>query len=225
MSITKDVIMIKAVLFDLDGTLADTLEDLAGSGNYTLESLGYPVHKVSAYKYFVGNGIPKLIERILPEAERNESAVNKALNIFMEHYRLHYVDKTKPYEGTVSLINKLSDLGIKTAVVTNKAHEMAERVTEKLFGDSFCAVVGKQESYPAKPDPELTLKTISDLGVKPSECLFVGDSGVDMLTAVNSGCIAVGVLWGFRDEDELRSNGAQYTVSHPDEIISIIGEL
>lgn len=215
--------MIKAVLFDLDGTLVNSLFDLASSTNFALGEMGFPPHKAESYKYFVGNGMQKLIERALPENNRDSYTVQKVLDIFMSHYRKHYVDKTVPYDGILQLLNKLSNF--KTAVISNKVQEMAVAVTEKLLGDKFQIVCGKQEKYPAKPDPALTLKIISDLNVEACECVFVGDSGMDMAVAKNAGCVAVGVLWGFREKSELLENGADYTVTEPMKIFDLIEEI
>ena len=141
------------------------------------------------------------------------------LDCFMNHYREHYVDKTCVYNGIKELILQLKEKGYKLAVISNKAQEMAEIVTKKLLGDEFDIVCGKQEGYPAKPDPTLTLKVISELGVSPSECAFVGDSGMDMAVAKNAKCLPIGVLWGFREMKELLDSGAVYTVSAPNKII------
>ena len=218
--------MIKAVLFDLDGTLVNSLEDLADSTNYALEKFGFPTHETEKFKYFVGDGMPKLIERALPEDKRENSMINEVLTCFMNYYREHYIDKTCVYNGINELIVGLKQKNLKLAVVSNKAQEMAVTVTEKLLGKGvFEIVCGKQEGYPAKPDPTLTLKVISDLGVEPSECIFVGDSGMDMAVAKNSKCLPVGVLWGFREFKELNGNGAEFLVSKPSEILQIIGDM
>ncbi len=214
--------MIKAVLFDLDGTLVNSLYDLAASTNYALSQMGYSTHETEKFKIFVGDGMQKLIERALPEDKRDSETVKTTLDIFMTHYREHYVDKTIAYDGILPLIDGLKDY--KLAVVSNKVQEMATVVTQKLLGDKFEIVCGKRENYPAKPDPTLTLEIISELGVEPKECLFIGDSGMDMAVAKNSGCIAVGVLWGFRGKVELLQNGADYIVNTPPEILDIIKE-
>ncbi len=215
--------MIKAVLFDLDGTLVNSLEDLAGSSNYALEKMGFPIHETEKYKYFVGNGMPNLIERVLPEDKRVESIHKETLSIFMNHYKEHYVDKTVVYDGINSLIKTLKEKGYKLAVVSNKIQEMTETVVNKLFpGGDFDIVCGKQEGYPVKPAPGLALKVISDLGVESCECVFIGDSGMDAALAVNLGCIGIGVLWGFREKTELLENGANYIAEEPSDILSIL---
>lgn len=218
--------MIKAVLFDLDGTLVNSLEDLATSTNFALERFGFPTHETEKFKYFVGDGMPKLIERVLPEDKRDCETHSLVLECFMNHYREHYIDKTSVYIGITELLNCLKQRNIKLAVVSNKAQEMAVTVTEKLFGNGlFDIVCGKQEGYPPKPDPTLTLKVISELSVKPEECVFVGDSGMDMAVAKNAKCVPVGVLWGFREMAELLNFGADFVVSNPNEILQIIGEI
>ncbi len=217
--------MIKAVLFDLDGTLVNSLEDLANSTNYALEKFGFPTHETEKFKYFVGDGMPKLIERVLPEDKRDTKTHSLVLECFMNHYREHYVDKTAAYNGINELINSLKEKGLKIAVISNKAQEMAVTVANKLFGDVFDIVCGKQEGYPAKPDPALTLKVINDLGVTPNECVFIGDSGMDMAVAKNAKCHSIGVLWGFRTMEELGDYGADYIVHMPFEILQIIGEI
>ncbi len=217
--------MIKAVLFDLDGTLVNSLEDLAASTNYALKTLGFPTHKTEKFKMFVGNGMPKLIERALPEDSRDEATKEKALKIFMDHYRVHYKDKSYVYDGMAEVVGSLKKAGFKTAVISNKAQEMTDEVVSKLLGDKFDAVCGKREGYPTKPDPTLTLEVMSNLGVNPSECVFIGDSGMDCKTAVNSGCIGIGVLWGFREKQELLENGASYIAEKPERLIDIINEI
>jgi len=214
--------MIKAILFDLDGTLVNSLEDLANSANFALTKFGFPTHETEKYKYFVGDGMPKLIERVLPEGNRDEATHKAVLDCFMAHYREHYVDKTAVYDGVGELLKNLGEMGLNCAVISNKAQEMAVTVVEKLLPKKFCFVLGKQAGFPAKPHPALTLKLIDDLGVTPQECLLIGDSGMDMAAAVNAGCIGVGVLWGFRTEAELRENGARYIAKAPNEIINIV---
>lgn len=215
--------MIKAVLFDLDGTLVNSLYDLATSTNYALEQMGFKTHTNDEYKYFVGNGMKKLIERALPSEKNDEETFNKCFDIFYSHYKEHFYDKTCYYEGIEELLLKLNEKGIHLCVVSNKQHEMAVTVVRKILPKvKFHTVSGKQDDYPAKPDNQLTLKIIKGMGVKPEECLFVGDSNVDMQTALNSGCKSVGVLWGFRTKDELVSSGAMYTVSRASEIYDLI---
>ncbi len=217
--------MIKAVLFDLDGTLVNSLADLAGSTNYALRKFGFPTHEIESFKYFVGDGMPKLIERALPKEKRQETHIKQVLAVFMEHYKKHYCDKTKAYDGILEAVDAIISMGLKTAVVSNKVQDMAETVTNKILGDRFSVVCGKREGYPAKPDPTLTLEVIKQLGVKPQECLFIGDSGMDMAVSKNANCVSLGVLWGFRSEEELLENAADFIINEPSGIIKIIKEL
>lgn len=217
--------MIKAVLFDLDGTLVNSLADLADSTNFALKKSGFSPHETEEYKYLVGDGIPKLIERALPEGERTEENKNKCLELFMARYREHYFDKTDAYEGIKELLCELKKHGLKIAIISNKAQEMAQKVTDKVFGNIFDTVAGKREGYKTKPNPALTLEVIKELGVTPETCVLVGDSGMDMAAAVNAKTAGIGVLWGFRTKEELLRNGAKYIASTPAQILNIIKEI
>ena len=217
--------MIKAVLFDLDGTLADSLIDLADGVNRAIASKGFPTHEVEAFKYFVGDGIPKMIERALPEDNRDAATINEIKDIFLPYYAIHYADNTYAYEGMPELVNTLKSQGFIVAVVTNKEQHMANEVVKSLYGDVFDLIFGKRDGIPAKPDPTAALMAMEKLGVTPEECVFIGDSGMDVATAVNSGAVPVGEIWGFRKEDELLANGAKYIISKPDELLDIIKEL
>ena len=217
--------MIKAILFDLDGTLVNSLADLADSTNFALQKLNFPTHETEEYKYLVGDGIPKLIERALPENERTEENRSKCLELFMSHYREHYFDKTNAYDGIKELLSALKADGFKIAVISNKAQEMAQKVVDKVFGDIFDAVAGKREGYKTKPDPALTLEVIKELGVTPESSVLVGDSGMDMAAAVNAKTTRIGELWGFRTETELRQNGADYIADTTAQILNIIKEI
>ncbi len=215
--------MIKAVIFDLDGTLANTLLDLSESANRALVKYGFKPHPADAYKLFVGNGIKKMLERAsgCKADEETFSAVEKT---FFEHYNVHYCDKTAVYDGVPELIAEIKKMGLKMAVVTNKEDSVAKEVVLKLYGDIFDVVCGNREGLPAKPDPTATLLVMKQLGVSPEECIFLGDSGVDVQTGVRSGAVAVGETWGFRDEKELRENGARYIINKPSELVDIVGD-
>jgi len=166
--------------------------------------------------------MPKLIERALPQNARNEETIKKVLSQFLEYYAVHYVDKTCVYDGVYELVDALKKKGISLAVVTNKKQEMAQMVVHKLFGDVFDFVLGKCEGIPAKPDPASALIVMEKLGVVPQECVFIGDSGMDVATAVNCGAVPVGVLWGFRAQDELKRNGAKFIIDAPAKLLDII---
>ena len=217
--------MIKAVLFDLDGTLADSLIDLADGVNHAIASKGFPTHEVEAFKYFVGDGSTKMIERALPESNRDAATINEIKDIFLPYYAIHYADNTYAYKGMPELVNTLKSQGFIVAVVTNKEQHMANEVVKSLYGDVFDLIFGKRDGIPAKPDPTAALMAMEELGVTPEECVFIGDSGMDVATAVNSGAVPVGELWGFRKEDELLANGAKYIINKPHELLDIIKEL
>lgn len=212
----------KAVLFDLDGTLINTIDDLANSVNFMLKSYNYPIHDVEPYKMMVGNGMRKLVERALPTDQRQEKQVTHALNVFLEHYNLHSMDNTVAYEGIVQTVEIINAAGFKTAVVTNKEEAAAKKITSKLFNNCFDVIIGQRDNLPTKPNPAGVHLAMKLLNVKPDECLFVGDSGVDIQTAVNSGAFPVGVLWGFRDENELKQNGTKVVINKPSQLLDLL---
>lgn len=216
--------MIKAVIFDLDGTLVNSLEDLATAGNHALNFFGFPTHETEKYKYFVGNGMSNLIYRILPEKSRDEETHKMVLDEFLKYYKLHSNDKTYVYSGIKELICVLKSKNIKVAVVTNKAHGPAAEVIAATLPNTFDLVFGQRPEIPTKPDPTLTLMAMEELGVAPNECVFIGDSGMDVKTGVNSGALPVGVLWGFRKADELLENGAKHLINEPSQLLGIIDE-
>ena len=216
---------IRAVLFDLDGTLSNTLDDLAASVNHALAAHGYPVHEVYAYRYFVGNGAYMMIRRALPEDARDDANVKRLQATFLEHYAAHSQDKTGPYDGVIDLVKRLRQEGYATAVVTNKPDSAAQEIVASMFPGLFDVVVGQRDGVPTKPDPAMPHLVMKELGVTPDECVFIGDSNVDILTGANSGAHAVGVLWGFRDREELLEAGAQDLIAKPDELMAILDRL
>ena len=216
--------MVKLVIFDLDGTLLNSLEDLAASTNYALRRHGYPEHELPAYRYFVGNGIDKLLERALPETVRTPENVKKIKEDFVAYYAVHKADFTAPYAGIPELLKELKGQGILLAVASNKYHSATIALVPEYFGEGlFDFVFGQRDGVPIKPDPTIVFDIIAAAGVRKEEVFYVGDSGVDMQTAVNSGVTSVGVTWGFREREELLANGACHIADHPDEIIEIIG--
>ena len=214
--------MIKAVIFDLDGTLVDSIADLCNSSNFALKKYGFPQHELYKYNYFVGNGMTNLIERVIPKEALNKETFQKVYDAFIEHYSSNYLVNTAPFDGINESLNTLKENGIKLAVLSNKKDEFTKRIAKELFGDVFSAVSGKKDAVPLKPNPDSTLNILKSFGVSPSECAFLGDSGVDMETAVNSGCVPVGVLWGLRTEDELKNSGAKHLIHNPTEIAPFI---
>ncbi len=213
--------MIKAVLFDLDGTLLNTLGDLSVGVNAELVKYGFPTHEANAFKLFAGNGMAKMVERAAPEGTDAETLCEMTAS-FVEYYTEHFADYTEIYEGIPELLTALQDKGYMLAVVTNKAQAPAEKVVNLFFGDTFNLIFGQRKGIPAKPDPTAALLTMKELGVEPEECIFLGDSGVDIKTGANSGAYPVGVLWGFRDIKELTENGATETINNPLELLDII---
>lgn len=217
--------LINCVIFDLDGTLLNTLDDLANAANLTLEKFGYPTHETEKYKIFVGNGMKTLIKRILPENSRTPEIEAQVLSDFMEYYSAHSTDLTRPYDGVEEMIDTLKTKGIKIGMVTNKAHNAAISIMDKYFGNKFDFVLGQSEKFPLKPNPESAIFVCETLGSTPEKSVFVGDSGVDMKTGKDGGFYPVGVLWGFRKADELFENGAKKVINHPNELLHIISFL
>lgn len=206
---------IKAVIFDLDGTLLNTLEDLANAVNFALRQKGFSEHKVEEFKMFVGNGTDMMILRALPEENRNEETLGELRQLYFEYYDKHSGECTRPYDGIKELLNELKLKGIHMAVVSNKIDFMTQTVVRQYFGDVFEFVTGQGDGVRPKPDPSMMFKAMEALNVEPSECLFVGDSGVDAETGVNSGARPIGVLWGFRDKEELLRCGAVAVIEKP----------
>lgn len=214
-------IQYKAVIFDLDGTLVNSLNDLADSVNIVLASYNLPTHDVESYKYRVGNGIRKLMQRSLPEDKQD--LLDEALEKFKAVYARHNMDKTRPYEGITELLEKLRAQNIKLGVCTNKHDEAAKVIIKALFGeDIFDEIIGDKQGLKRKPDPGKVLTMAQNWNLQPQEIAYLGDSGVDMQTAVNAGMLAVGVLWGFRTEAELKENGADILISSPLELLQAV---
>jgi phosphoglycolate phosphatase len=214
--------MIEAVLFDLDGTLLDTLDDIADCANKALLANGFPAHDVEAYKYFVGNGAPVLIRRITPDASSQEE-LEKVGKTYSELYSKHATDKTRPYGGIPELLAALRKRGIKSAVVSNKPDASTRQTVEHFFDNGvFDFVAGNRTGMPLKPDPTIVRLATESIGTPPDRCLYVGDTGIDMATAKNSGCVAVGVTWGFRGKSELLENGAEFLIDSPEELLGLL---
>lgn len=213
--------MIKTILFDLDGTLLNTIDDLADAGNWVCTQHGWPTFSVEQFKHMVGNGIPKLIERFSPASARTPDQLAATLAEFTARYDAHKEDKTAPYPGIPELLAALKAAGIQTAVFSNKADPLCGKIIAHYFGaDSFSIVRGNLPGVPTKPDPTGVYALMQDLGAEASSTLFVGDSDVDILTGHNAGLPAVGVLWGFRGEAELTAAGADALAAVPADILA-----
>ena len=214
---------VRGCLFDLDGTLINSLADLAASANYALMERGYPVHTLDEYRYMVGNGVTLLCERALPPYARTPEQVRTLRQVFQTHYTEHGMDSTRPYPGINWMLQQLKARHVRMAVLTNKPDQSARMLVERMFGTGlFDAVIGQREGRPIKPDPTTAFEAIERMGIKPAECAYFGDSGVDMQTAEAAGARGVGVLWGFRTADELLENGALALIKSPEELLQLI---
>ncbi len=213
--------MYDPVIFDLDGTLLNTLGDLAAAGNYALSQMGFPVHDVDKYRYFVGNGIPNLIRRILP-VDHTSADLNAVFVLFGEYYELHKTDSTKPYSGISELLETLNSRGITCLCNTNKSHGFACELLGKFFGNKIAETVGGEHGFPKKPAPDAALYLAEKYKKSGFSPLYIGDSSVDMQTAANAGFDVCGVLWGFRDKEELASYNPEFLADNVEELEKII---
>ncbi|CAK7038135.1 MAG: Phosphoglycolate phosphatase [Desulfovibrio sp.] len=205
-------------IFDLDGTLIDSLEDLADSVNTALAERSLPTHPVEPYKYFVGDGMNNLVLRACPKGCPTDT-VNSVFARVKEEYGKNWAKKTRLYDGIRPMLERLAAQGVPTAVLTNKPHEFTREVVDHFLpGVSFIVAQGNRGDGKAKPDPTLALEIAARMGLAPGAVGFVGDSRTDMDTACNAGMVAVGVLWGFRPEKELLDHGATVILGHPDEL-------
>ena len=217
--------MKQLVIFDLDGTLLNTIADLAQSTNYALKELGYPTHEEDAYRFMVGNGINKLFERALPEGEKTEANVLRVRQKFVPYYNLHNADKSLPYPGIPELLTDLQTQGIQLAVASNKYQAAAEKLIAHYFPSiHFVAVFGQREGIPTKPDPAVVHEILKIADMTSTDTLYVGDSGVDMQTAINAGVTSCGVTWGFRPRTELEAFHPDYIVERTKDIEHIVNK-
>lgn len=215
--------MKKLAIFDLDGTLLNSIDDLGHAANYALEKNGYPTHSIASYPFFVGNGVPRLIERVLPEDARTVNIVDRLLVHFKEYYNEHNTDFTVPYQGIPELLNKLSAHGVAIAVASNKYQQATEKLINHYFPNiSFVAVEGQKDNVPVKPDPSIVFEILSKAKMPKADTIYIGDSGVDMETARRACVDSVGVTWGFRPEKELIESHADNIVNSPSEIAALV---
>jgi len=212
-----------AVLFDLDGTLLNTLKDIADSVNEALGYLGFPPHNLNAYKYFVGDGREALAIRTLPEYHRDTDTVTKLVHCINDEYSKRWVNNTLPYQGIPDLLDALSIRGIKMAILSNKPHDVTQLMVSRLLGQwRFELVVGVLPSIQKKPDPAAALQIATQLNIRPLEFLYLGDSDIDMKTAIAANMYPVGALWGFRTADELLSSGAKMLIQNPVDLLQLL---
>ena len=213
----------EAILFDLDGTLLDTLEDLANSMNGVLERRGFPQHDRELYKQFVGDGMEVLVRRALPEGHQEEQLVQACLLVMRKEYSVRWRETTRPYAGIPELLDALRRRRLRMAILSNKPDDFTREMVGALLTPwRFDAVVGARPEVPKKPDPTMALAIARDLAIPPARVLYLGDSGTDMRTAVSAGMFPVGALWGFRAAAELEANGAQVLISRPMDLLGFL---
>ena len=212
------------VIFDLDGTLLNTITDLGQAANYALEKNGYATHHLSSYPHFVGNGIRKLIERVLPAEYREGGIVEQLRGDFMDYYNEHLMDTTEPYPGIEDMLRDLQAAGVKMAVATNKYQDAATRLITHYFPYiSWVAIAGQTEGVSVKPDPSVVFRVLSESPTAKRDVMMVGDSAVDIETARRACVESTGVSWGFRSVAELTEAYADHIINAPDELVSIVG--
>ena len=215
---------VDAVLFDLDGTLVDSLADLARSVNTVLVARGHPPHRMDAYRRFVGEGIGELVRRALG-ADAATSEVDACVDLVRREYGASWDRETRPYPEIVTTLASLRARGLRLAVFSNKPHGITVSVAERFFGnDAFDVVLGAEAGFPRKPDPQGALEIARRLDVSPRRCIYVGDSATDMRTARAAGMTALGALWGFRDAEELAEAGAARLIAKPSEMLTVLDE-
>lgn len=209
----------KLAIFDLDGTLLDTIADLAAATNFALAHYGLPTHKEEEYKFFVGDGINKMFERALPEDKRNEEYITKLRSQFVPYYDVHNSDLSRPYPGMVELLKELQRNNIAIGVASNKYQEAAVKLVLQFFpGIDFALILGQREGVPSKPDPTIAYEIIEHTGIAKEDTVYIGDSCVDMQTGKNAGVTTVGVSWGFRPKAELESYNPDFIADNADEL-------
>ncbi len=213
----------EAAIFDLDGTLLDTLDDLADSANRVLRSFGLPEHPVESYRYFVGEGMVRLIERILPPGQRDQAMVTRLVEAFREDYGRNWKVRSRMYDGVPAMLDGLAGAGLKLSILSNKPDEFTRLcVRDLLPGHTFDPVFGQRPGIAKKPDPAGALEIASLLGCSPDRILYLGDTATDMETAVRAGMFAVGALWGFRTREELEQSGARVVAASPGDVLDLV---
>ena len=214
--------LIKAAIWDLDGTLLNTLDDLAQSTNAALEANGLPERTTDEVRAFVGNGVHKLIERAVGEPGEAHPKFQDVLDCFVAHYGVHSKDQTRPYDGVMEVLDALLAQGVKHAIVSNKVDFAVKALSRDYFGERMVSAVGDDPSRRRKPAPDSVWEAMRQMGVTQEECIYVGDSDVDVITAHNAGIPCIAVTWGFRSEESLIAAGAQHIARKPEDILRII---
>ena len=214
--------MITTVIFDMDGTVLNTLDDLAASVNYVLTRYGMPVHCTEDYRRYFGNGIRYALQCAVPKGTE-EAAIDQMIPVFREHYNAHCLDKTRPYDGIQELMKALRDRGYKLAIVSNKIDSAVKELNAKFFSDYVDVAIGEREGIRRKPAPDTVVQALEELKSAKHEAVYIGDSEVDLQTAANAGLPCISVLWGFREKDFLTEQGATVFVNTPQEIYDLLG--
>lgn len=214
--------MYKVAIFDLDGTLLNALGDIEEACNYALIKNNLPVVETEKYKALLGRGRKKLIESLIPAEKNNEETVIRVLSYFNSYYGTHMMDKTLPYDGIIKLLDELTKNNIITAIVSNKPHEFTKVIVKHYFGDKIKVVFGQRKGFDIKPNPDTVLEVIKILNLEKNDCVYIGDTEIDIITAKNASIKSIGVLWGYRSLDVLESAGADYIVSTTDELKKVI---
>lgn len=212
----------KAIIFDLDGTLVNSLEDIADAMNSVLLNLDYPVHTYESYQYFIGSGLRNLVSKSLPETHNSKKNIDHCYQLMIKEYSTNCTRKTKAYDGIRELLDYLISHNIKLSVFSNKSDELTKKITAELFPNIFDPIVGLSIEELKKPNPQEAIAISKSLGLTAEEVIFIGDSGIDMQTAANANMLAVGVSWGYRPEDELMAAGARYVLNNPLDLIQIL---
>jgi phosphoglycolate phosphatase len=212
----------KGIIFDLDGTLVNSLEDISDAMNIVLTGLDYPTHTYETYQYFIGSGLRNLVSKALPTSNNTEEQIEICFDCMINEYREICTLKTKPYEGIVELLDNLVSRNIKLAVFSNKADELTKKIAAEIFPDYFDASVGLSSESLKKPNPFEAIEISKNWNLKPEEILFVGDSDIDMQTAINADMFPVGVSWGYRTAEELKASGAKIILNNASELIEIL---
>lgn len=212
---------VRAVIFDLDGTLLDTLQDIASAMDYALQQQGLAPHTLDEYREFIGEGVRTLVRRAVGASEGTGEMESEVMAAYRRRYEEVMAVATRPYPGVDALLDELRARDVAVAVLSNKPDDATRALVERFFPGKVAVVRGERPSAPRKPDPASALEVARELGVEPSACLFIGDTPVDMETATRAEIFAVGVLWGFRGQDELEASGARALVSSPEEILRL----